>query len=53
MFRTKTIEQSIADTEDPEHGLRKELSVLDLIVYGVGVIVGTGIFVVTGSVARD
>ncbi|MFF6960910.1 amino acid permease [Streptomyces sp. NPDC008317] len=53
VFRTKSIEQSIADTEEPEHGLRKELSALDLIVYGVGVIVGTGIFVVTGSVAKD
>jgi APA family basic amino acid/polyamine antiporter len=53
VFRTKSIEQSIADTEDPEHGLRKSLSTLDLVVYGVGVIVGTGIFVVTGSVARQ
>lgn len=53
VFRAKTIEESIADTEDPEHGLRKELSALDLIVYGVGVIVGTGIFVVTGSVAKQ
>ena len=53
MFRAKTIEESIADTEDPEQGLRKELSALDLVVYGVGVIVGTGIFVVTGSVAKQ
>jgi APA family basic amino acid/polyamine antiporter len=53
VFRTKSIEQSIADTEDAEHGLRKSLSALDLIVYGVGVIVGTGIFVVTGSVAKQ
>jgi APA family basic amino acid/polyamine antiporter len=53
LFRTKTVEQSIADTEEPEHGLRKSLSALDLIVYGVGVIVGTGIFVVTGSVAKQ
>jgi APA family basic amino acid/polyamine antiporter len=52
VFRTKTVEQSLADTEEPGHGLRKELSALDLVVYGVGVIVGTGIFVVTGSVAK-
>jgi APA family basic amino acid/polyamine antiporter len=52
-FRTKSVEQSIRDTEDPEHGLRRELSALDLTVFGVGVIIGTGIFVLTGTVARD
>ncbi|PZG23916.1 amino acid permease, partial [Spongiactinospora gelatinilytica] len=51
--RTKTIEESIHDTEAPEHRLRKRLSALDLTVFGVGVIVGTGIFVLTGRVARD
>src|SRR5690606_18914407 len=29
------------------------LSALDLVVFGVGVIIGTGIFVLTGQVARD
>ncbi|GAA5080281.1 APA family basic amino acid/polyamine antiporter [Thermocatellispora tengchongensis] len=53
MFRTKSIEQSIEDTEAPEHRLRRRLSALDLSVFGVGVIVGTGIFVLTGRVARD
>ncbi|WP_225849413.1 amino acid permease [Streptomyces sp. HPF1205] len=53
LLRTKSIEQSIADTEEPGHHLRRELSALDLVVYGVGVIVGTGIFVVTGSVAKQ
>jgi APA family basic amino acid/polyamine antiporter len=53
LFRTKTVEQSIADTEEPEHRLKKSLSVLDLTVFGVGVIVGTGIFVLTGQVAKD
>jgi APA family basic amino acid/polyamine antiporter len=53
VFRTKSVEQSVSDTEEPGHGLRKELGALDLIVYGVGVIVGTGIFVVTGSVAKE
>ncbi|GLW07714.1 amino acid permease [Microtetraspora sp. NBRC 13810] len=53
MFRTKSIEQTIKDTEAPEHRLRRRLSALDLTVFGVGVIVGTGIFVLTGRVARD
>ncbi|MFI9612193.1 amino acid permease [Streptomyces sp. NPDC052023] len=53
LFRTKKVEQSILDTEEPEHALRKSLSALDLTVFGVGVIIGTGIFVLTGSVARN
>ena len=51
LFRTKTIEQSIRDTEEPTHQLRKQLSALDLTVFGVGVIIGTGIFVLTGKAA--
>lgn len=53
VFRIKSIEQSIRDTEAPEHRLRKDLSALDLTVFGIGVIIGTGIFVLTGRVARD
>lgn len=53
LFRTKNIEQSIQDTEEPEHSLRKSLSALDLTVFGVGVIIGTGIFVLTGQVAKN
>ena len=51
LFRTKTIEQSIADTEESEHQLRKQLGALQLTVFGVGVIIGTGIFVLTGEAA--
>jgi APA family basic amino acid/polyamine antiporter len=50
-LRTKSVEQSIKDTEEPEFQLRKELGPLDLIVFGIGVIVGTGIFVLTGVAA--
>jgi APA family basic amino acid/polyamine antiporter len=53
LFRTKSVEQSIRDTEASEHRLRKTLSALDLTVFGVGVIVGTGIFVLTGKVAKE
>ncbi|MFD5764392.1 amino acid permease [Streptomyces sp. NPDC127049] len=53
MFRTKSVEQSIRDTEEPEHALRKSLSAWDLTVFGVGVIIGTGIFVLTGKVAKE
>jgi basic amino acid/polyamine antiporter, APA family len=53
LLRTKSVEQSIRDTEEPEHRLRKELSGLDLTVFGIGVIIGTGIFVLTGVAANQ
>ena len=46
LFRTKKIEQ--ADT-----GLKKCLSAFDLTLLGIGVIIGTGIFVLTGLVAAN
>ncbi|QKV92062.1 amino acid permease [Streptomyces sp. NA02950] len=52
-LRTKSVERSIQDTEEPEHALTRSLSALDLTVFGVGVIIGTGIFVLTGSVAKE
>jgi len=51
IMRTKSIEQSIRDTEDPEFQLKKELGPLDLTVFGIGVIIGTGLFVLTGEAA--
>jgi basic amino acid/polyamine antiporter, APA family len=50
--RIKSVEDSIRDTDEPEHRLKKSLSGLDLTVFGVGVIIGAGIFVVTGVVAQ-
>jgi len=50
--RVKSVEESIRDTDEPEHRLRKNLSALDLTVFGVGVVIGAGIFVVTGVVAQ-
>jgi basic amino acid/polyamine antiporter, APA family len=51
LTRTKSVEQSIADTEEPEHKLKKNLGATDLVVFGVGVIIGAGIFVLTGQQA--
>jgi len=33
LWRTKTIEQSIRDTEEPTHKLRKQLGAIDLTVF--------------------
>ena len=52
VFRIKSVEQSMKDTDEPGQQLKKELSVWDLMVFGVGVIIGTGIFVLTGQQAN-
>ncbi|MEA2158619.1 MAG: basic amino acid/polyamine antiporter, family, partial [Solirubrobacteraceae bacterium] len=51
VLRTKSIEQSIQDTEEPGHRLRRSLGPIQLTVIGIGVIIGTGIFVLTGEAA--
>lgn len=38
---------------DSEHGLKRELSAINLIFIGIGCIVGTGIFVITGTAAAQ
>ncbi|QYJ15153.1 putative amino acid permease YhdG [Rubrobacter xylanophilus DSM 9941] len=51
IMRTKSVEQSIRDTDHPDFRLRKALGPLDLTLFGIGVIIGTGIFVLTGVAA--
>jgi APA family basic amino acid/polyamine antiporter len=51
--RTKTVEQSIADTDEPDTRLRKDLHWWDLTVFGVSVVIGAGIFTVTASTAGN
>lgn len=53
LFRTKSIESSMAAAEDPNHHLKRRLTALDLVVFGVGVVIGAGIFTVTGRAAQQ
>ena len=53
LFRTKSVEQSILDTNEPDSKLRKELTALDLTVFGVAVVIGAGIFTLTARVAGN
>ncbi|GAA1575214.1 amino acid permease [Kribbella hippodromi] len=53
LVRKKTIEQSIADTDEPEYQLKKRLTAIDLTVFGIGVIIGAGIFTLTGKAAAQ
>src|SRR5690348_6723002 len=51
VFRRKSVEQCLQDVEDPERHLRRELGPVQLTAIGIGVIIGTGIFVLTGEAA--
>ena len=52
LFATKPISQIVAEaTETGEHTFKKALSALDLTMLGIGAIIGTGIFVLTGQAA--
>ena len=53
LWRTKSIEQSIADTDEPETKLRRNLGAWDLTVFGVAVVIGAGIFTLTARTAGD
>ncbi|MGK2865555.1 MAG: amino acid permease [Mycobacterium sp.] len=52
-WRRKSVEQSIADTDEPGTRLRKDLTWWDLTVFGVSVVIGAGIFTVTASTAAN
>lgn len=52
LFATKPISKIIAEAEETgTHTLKKTLTSLDLTMLGVGAIIGTGIFVLTGQAA--
>jgi basic amino acid/polyamine antiporter, APA family len=51
LFRVKSIDKLIAETKNPEHGLRKTLGPWSLAALGIGSIIGTGIFILTGTAA--
>ncbi|RVD49336.1 amino acid permease, partial [Mesorhizobium sp. M2D.F.Ca.ET.140.01.1.1] len=48
LFRKKSVEHMLA-TSAQSAGLKKALGALDLTFLGVGAIIGTGIFVLTGT----
>lgn len=51
LFRTKSIEQTIADSTEPGRELRRSLTAWDLMILGVAVAVGAGIFSVGARAA--
>jgi APA family basic amino acid/polyamine antiporter len=53
LFKTKSIEQLVGDVEHGSKALRRSLTAWDLTLLGVGAIIGTGIFVLTGTAAAN
>jgi APA family basic amino acid/polyamine antiporter len=53
LFRTKSIKQLLSDIDNNENGLKKALNGTSLVFLGIGAIIGTGIFVLTGTVAAN
>ncbi len=51
LFRTKSIDKLIADSDHPDRRLAKTLGVWSLTALGIGAIIGTGIFILTGTAA--
>jgi APA family basic amino acid/polyamine antiporter len=49
LFRRKPLDMLIAAGADEEHGLKKSLTVIDLVALGIGAIIGAGIFATLGS----
>ncbi len=53
LFARKSIHQLIKEADDSEKGLKKTLGPLSLIALGIGVVIGAGLFSITGSAAAN
>jgi APA family basic amino acid/polyamine antiporter len=53
LLRTKSIEQLVGDAEHGGKSLKRTLTSMDLTLLGIGAIIGTGIFVLTGTAAAN
>ncbi len=51
LLARKSIDKLISDSERPEHRLKKTLGPWSLTALGIGAIIGSGIFVLTGTAA--
>jgi APA family basic amino acid/polyamine antiporter len=49
IFAKKSIDKLIAESEQPEHRLKKTLGPVSLTALGVGIVIGSGIFTVIGT----
>jgi len=53
LLKTKSVEQLVGDAESGTKALKRTLTAMDLTLLGIGAIIGTGIFVLTGTAAAN
>jgi APA family basic amino acid/polyamine antiporter len=53
LFARKDLRAMLAESEGEKGGLKRSLGPLNLVTLGIGAIIGTGIFVLTGEVAAS
>src|SRR6478672_5580907 len=51
LFRTKSLDELVAETEEEGHQLKKALGPWNLVALGIGAIIGAGIFATIGTAA--
>jgi len=53
LFARKNLADLTREADENQHGFRRHLTALNLILLGVGCVIGAGIFVLTGSAAAN
>lgn len=53
LLKKKDIATTLSESDDQQNGLKRRLSAINLVALGIGAIVGTGIFVITGTAAAN
>ncbi|MFY9554121.1 MAG: amino acid permease [Blastocatellia bacterium] len=51
LFRVKSLDSILKDAEEPEHQLNRALGPVQLTLFGIGAIIGAGIFATIGTAA--
>ena len=51
LFRVKPLDAILEDAEEPEHQLKRALGPVQLTLFGIGAIIGAGIFATVGTAA--
>src|SRR5436190_20266245 len=51
LFRTKSLDELVAETHEEGHQLKRTLGPLNLIALGIGAVIGAGIFATIGTAA--